>query len=459
MRKTLLLVFIHGFKGGEDTFAKFPEHLQTLVSDALPNLNVLTAVYPKFETRGDLHDCVARFKEWLQNKVIDLEVAAGTPSPTVDPSVRTILVGHSMGGIVAAETLLSIARDEPLPFGQQTSGHTQGARNNTTEQMNTASDPSHSSVNLEDTYNSSFLFPFIQGILAFDTPYLGINPGVVAHGAESHYNTASAAVNAYTSATKFFGTGGKSAPAAVDSSRALPSAGGNQTTNGGWGRYALFAGGAAAIAAVGGAAYFNRGHISTGVSWVGDHLAFIGCLAKGAELSRRVEHVAELGERHGVGFADFYTKLGRKDAGANNSSNNNNVNVAGQLLGEERTFCVVPKDAAKRAHRDDGGSPTKKRKTLQDKQSMKGTWIEAVNTLSGDEVTAHTAMFTPRDHPGYYSMSDKARNLVVTWVDSAWYAGSQGDEEQEEQEEENDEGPDDIEVVDIIGSSPPHLET
>jgi hypothetical protein len=36
-------------------------------------------------------------KNRLQNKVIDLEVANGTPSPTVDPSVRTILVGHSMG--------------------------------------------------------------------------------------------------------------------------------------------------------------------------------------------------------------------------------------------------------------------------------------------------------------------------------------------------------------------------
>ncbi len=79
--------------------------------------------YPAFETRGDLHDCVSRFKEWcvcvrcvlvwslscllrindakselrLQNKVIDLEVANGTPSPTVDPSVHTVLVGHSMG--------------------------------------------------------------------------------------------------------------------------------------------------------------------------------------------------------------------------------------------------------------------------------------------------------------------------------------------------------------------------
>jgi hypothetical protein len=36
----------------------------------------------------------------LQDKVIDLEVAAGTPSPTVDPSVRTVLIGHSMGYVM-----------------------------------------------------------------------------------------------------------------------------------------------------------------------------------------------------------------------------------------------------------------------------------------------------------------------------------------------------------------------
>ena len=50
----------------------------------------------------------------LQDKIIDLEVSNSTPSPTIDPSVRTILIGHSMGGIVAAETLISITDDPPV---------------------------------------------------------------------------------------------------------------------------------------------------------------------------------------------------------------------------------------------------------------------------------------------------------------------------------------------------------
>lgn len=97
MKRSLLLCFIHGFKGGDHTFGQFPEHLRKIVGDALPDVDVEAITYPRFDTRGELGDCVARFREWLQNKVIDLEVANGSTSPAVDPSVRTVLVGHSMG--------------------------------------------------------------------------------------------------------------------------------------------------------------------------------------------------------------------------------------------------------------------------------------------------------------------------------------------------------------------------
>jgi len=35
----------------------------------------------------------------LLEKVIDIEVQNHTPSPTVDPSVRTILIGHSVSNV------------------------------------------------------------------------------------------------------------------------------------------------------------------------------------------------------------------------------------------------------------------------------------------------------------------------------------------------------------------------
>lgn len=67
----LLIIYL---QGDDNTFGTFPEHLRALISHALPKINVVAIAYPRYETRGDLAECVARFREWLENKVIDLEV-------------------------------------------------------------------------------------------------------------------------------------------------------------------------------------------------------------------------------------------------------------------------------------------------------------------------------------------------------------------------------------------------
>ena len=51
-------------QGNDNTFAGFPEHLRALVSNALPKVSVVAVTYPTFETRGDLSECVGRFREW-----------------------------------------------------------------------------------------------------------------------------------------------------------------------------------------------------------------------------------------------------------------------------------------------------------------------------------------------------------------------------------------------------------
>ncbi|KAF2014771.1 hypothetical protein BU24DRAFT_423671 [Aaosphaeria arxii CBS 175.79] len=390
MKKTLLLCFIHGFKGGDDTFANFPSHLKAILQHALPKVSVLTITYPKYETRGDLQECVARFKEWLQNKVIDLEVENGTPSPTVDPSVRTVLVGHSMGGIVAAETLLSIINEQPI------------------HSLNNSQ--SHSTSSLPDP--SLLMFPYIQGVLAFDTPYLGISPGVVAHGAEGHWKTANSAYAAYSNLAGAFGWGAKNSEAGpVDASRMLPApdksskvavsdSNADAAATPLWQRYgrvALFAGAAGAVAAGGAAAYMKREQITEGWSWATSHLEFVGSLARPEDLKKRLYNVIKLSQTQSIGFTNIHTTLGH----AVNAQNNKD-SWAGKVAGTDRTFCNLPKGEAKQY------------------------FVPAVNDKSTSETFAHMSMFEPKNNPGYYNMSELAKELLHDWLNNEWYEESEG---------------------------------
>ncbi|KAK5631838.1 hypothetical protein RRF57_007552 [Xylaria bambusicola] len=328
MKKTLLLCFIHGFKGGEDTFgakSEFAQHLAALISAALPKIDVQAITYPKYETRGDLHECVSRFRDWLLERVIDIEVANGTPSPTVDPSVRTILIGHSMGGIVAAETVIALASEKPIPHdGDNRSGSEDGKKDTRSGRQK---EPSPEALN-------SLMFPYVQGVLAFDTPFLGIAPGVVAHGAENHYNNAAGSDNKEQSPA-----GNKkpvaALPAPENNKPNAPKGGGW----GNWGKIAMAAGAVGAIAAGSAAAYVNRDQITTGWSWVSSHLEFVGCLARGEELKNRVRTMLRLNKELDIGFANLYTRLGKAAAPKQ-------VSMVGTVLGKERTFCNLPSKTA-----------------------------------------------------------------------------------------------------------------
>ncbi|KAF7909586.1 uncharacterized protein EAF01_003304 [Botrytis porri] len=367
MKKTILLCFIHGFKGGDDTFGSFPEHLRALVSHGLPKVKVRAITYPQYETRGDLGECVSRFRDWLQEKVIDIEVQNGTPSPTVDPSVRTILIGHSMGGIVAADTALAITSDKVIDSKE------------TTDAIN------------------AFMFPYIQGVLAFDTPYLGISPGVVAHGAEGHYN---AATSAFAQVSSLAGAlwGEKEVDKTVEEKKpvaALPAPPPPEAPAWKkWGTLAIYAGAAGAIAAGGAAAYFKKDQIQEGWSWVGSHLEFVGCLMKGEELKKRVAGMVTLRKELEVGWANLYTRLGKEAVSKADGS------LVGSVIGNQRTFCNLPKTSAKDFFR------------------------EAINDKAADETSAHMTMFFPKENPGYYTLSEDAKKLIVEWSTNEWYESS-----------------------------------
>jgi hypothetical protein len=263
------------------------------------------------------------------------------------------------------------------------------------------------------------MFPSILGLLAFDTPYLGISPGVLAHGAETHYQTASAAWSAYNSVTNAFGYKAASkvsadAATAAKTTKALPAPSANDADVAAvpawqrWGRYAMYAGAAGAVVAGGAAAYANRAQLSEGWSWATSHLEFVGCLARGQELQSRVSEITGLTKSRGLGFANIYTQLGSgagtlsfktdgKDAGGQSQG----VPAGGggwaqTVVGSQRTFCLLPKS------------------------DVKEYFESTVNEKAENEIGAHMNMFTPRDNPGYYGMSERAKELLVRWVKNGW---------------------------------------
>ena len=268
-----------------------------------------------------------------------MEVESGTQSPTVDPSVRTILIGHSMGGIVAAELVIALASDKPIYSEDGTQKPSEGKAS-----------------------FHSLMFPYVQGVLAFDTPYLGISPGVVAHGAEGHYQTAASTISQISGLRTALGWG----TGAANKSRAVavPAPSGPPSSWQKWGKVAMYAGAAGAVAAGGAAAWKNREHITEGWSWAASHLEFVGCLARAEELKKRVGFMVQLSEELDVGYANLYTRLGKGAAAKT-------VSMVGTVLGKDRTFCNVPKKMAA------------------------GEWLPAVNDTATDETLAHMSKLYP----------------------------------------------------------------
>lgn len=305
------------------------------------------------------------------------------------------------------------------------------------------------------------MFPQIIGLLAFDTPFLGISPGVIAHGAEGHYKTASSAYSAFSELSSAFGWGGAAGGAAAATSKSgSPGSNSPKTTppkfsqpagliaNGSsagdaaasprwqsWGKYAMFAG-AAGVAAGGAAAlYSQREKLSSGWGWVSGHLEFVGCLLRGEELRGRVERVGGLGGKGqdpsqkggggecGNGFkgsAIFYTLLGR---GANSEDPASKTLLDGSV-GGKRTFCKLPQNLEKKADKQ------QLQKSLQNGTTgAEGlVWIPTLNDKAADEISAHTSMFYPRDNPGFYGLGERGKESVVSWVlggGGGWYEGSE----------------------------------
>jgi hypothetical protein len=69
-KRVLLLCFIHGFKGNDDTFQSFPEDLKRTVASNLDDDRIESVVYPKYETKGELAQSTESFLGWYASPLI-----------------------------------------------------------------------------------------------------------------------------------------------------------------------------------------------------------------------------------------------------------------------------------------------------------------------------------------------------------------------------------------------------
>lgn len=54
------------------------QHLKGLVAESLKDDQVEAAVYPKYETKGDLAQCTANFTEWWVRDISGMEAVSNT---------------------------------------------------------------------------------------------------------------------------------------------------------------------------------------------------------------------------------------------------------------------------------------------------------------------------------------------------------------------------------------------
>ncbi|EFQ27988.1 hypothetical protein CGRA01v4_03347 [Colletotrichum graminicola] len=140
-RRTLLVIYIHGFYGNESSFRSFPAHVHNYLKEALAETHVVhSKIYPRYKTYKAIDVARDNFSQWLE--------------PHESDSTDVILVGHSMGGLLAGEVAMMPNRH---PYRRQPYKHR------------------------------------ILGTVSLDSPFLGLHPGIIVAGISSLFRPASPA--------------------------------------------------------------------------------------------------------------------------------------------------------------------------------------------------------------------------------------------------------------------------
>jgi len=181
----------------------------------------------------------------------------------------------SMGGLVAVDSLLSIAKT---------------------------------------TQPSAPLWPKIIACIAFDTPYYGLNPFIFKQNATKAYEYFDTARKT-ASAFKLFGA---SSPTAASGAAKAPIAAitAPPQSASAWSKWAPVAygvGGALVGTALAGTAYMRKDDLNFGYTWATDHLKYVGTMWDKEQMKGRMQNLQEISQAFEVTFRNFYTLLPPKD--------------------------------------------------------------------------------------------------------------------------------------------------
>ncbi|WVQ67903.1 uncharacterized protein L199_006108 [Kwoniella botswanensis] len=359
----LLLVWVHGFKGNDVTFESFPERISHLLATTHPSLKVESRVFPAYQTRGELTAATLAFVDWLTELVVNLENDHGAGGGA--GKAKVVLMGHSMGGLLIADAARDIA---------------------------------------SNTREGDMMWPRIVGILAFDTPYLGLHPKHHLSQAASYVDQARNIASTVGMLSPMalglgFGKFGKkteTAPEAGPSNSRTASSGKGKeketetavlpnassataettSTSSFWSKIPSMAApstktmyglGAAALGAVAlGTAYYRREDFITGWKWGYDHMTFVKNLWDDEGMKNRLVAIHELIVGRKIVFHNYYTHLP--------------PSPPTQLV--SRTFAILPPMT----------------------HPLYKHFDTASNTIAKDEVSAHMGMFNPKTNDGFYDL-------------------------------------------------------
>jgi pimeloyl-ACP methyl ester carboxylesterase len=94
-KRKLLVVYIHGFMGNNSSFRSFPAHVHSLLKNLVADTHAIhTKIYPRYKTYKSIDVACDNFSRWLE--------------PHESPTTDVVLIGHSMGGLLAADVVLLV---------------------------------------------------------------------------------------------------------------------------------------------------------------------------------------------------------------------------------------------------------------------------------------------------------------------------------------------------------------